>query len=70
MGWPALPAGRAGFVIANGARSAHSCTMTVFKDVRKHAAEQGIGEEEVLACSMEAELKESVEHGAMVCAKV
>jgi phosphomethylpyrimidine synthase len=39
------------------------------RDVRKHAAEQGIAEEEALKKGMEAKSKEFVEKGAEVCAK-
>lgn len=60
----------AGFVMANGARSGHSCSMKTIEGTRKHATEQGNAEEEVLTRDMVAKLKEFVEKGAEVCAKV
>jgi type I restriction-modification system DNA methylase subunit len=62
--------GRAGFVMANRTRSAHSYSMKITEDVRKYAAEQGIAEEEALKRGIEARSKEFVEKGAEVYAKV
>jgi N-6 DNA Methylase/ORF6N domain len=61
--------GRAGFVMANGARSGHSYSMKFTEDVRKYAAEPGIAEEEALKRGMEEKSKEFVEKGAEVYAK-
>jgi phosphomethylpyrimidine synthase len=62
--------GVAGFVMAKTTRSAHSCSMQITEHVRNYAAEQGIAEEEALKKGMEAKLKEFVEKGAEVYAKV
>ena len=43
--------------------------MKIPEDTRKHAAEQGIAEEEALKKSMEAKSKKFVEKGAEVYAK-
>ncbi len=61
--------GRAGFVMANGTREAHSCPMKISKYVRKYAAEQGIAVEEALKNGMEEKSKEFVEKGAEVYVK-
>jgi len=45
---------RAGFVMANGARTGHSWTMKSTENFRKYAAELGIPEKEVLKRGMEA----------------
>jgi phosphomethylpyrimidine synthase len=45
-------------------------SMRLTEDDRKHAAEQGIAEEEDLKRGMEAKSKEFVEKGAEVYAKV
>ena len=60
--------GRAGFVMANSMRTAHSCPMKITEDGRKCAPEQGIVEEEALKKGMEAQSKECVEKGAEVYA--
>jgi hypothetical protein len=39
----------------------HSCSMKITEDVRKHAAEQGMSEEEALKKGMEEKSKEFVE---------
>ena len=46
------------------------CSMKITEDVRKYAAEQGIAEDEALKQGMEAKLKEFVEKGKKVYAKV
>ena len=56
-------------MVANNARSAHSCSMKITEDVRKYAAEQGIAEEEALKKGTEEKSKEFVERGAEVYAK-
>ena len=61
--------GRAGFVMANSTRSAHSCSVKISTEVRKYAAEQGIAEEAALKKGMEAKSKGFVEKGAEVYAK-
>ena len=43
--------------------------MKTTKDIRKHAADQGIAEEEALKNAMEAKSKEFVEKGSEVSAK-
>ncbi len=61
----------------DGAKSAHFCSMCgphfcsmkITEDVRKYAAEQGIGEQEALKKGMEEKSKEFVEKGAEVYAK-
>jgi phosphomethylpyrimidine synthase len=61
----------------DGAKTAHFCSMCgpqfcsmkISEDVRQHAAEQGIAEEEALAKEMEETSKEFVEKGAEVYAK-
>ncbi len=60
-----------------GAKTAHFCSMCgpnfcsmkITEDVRKYAAEQGIGEEEALQKGMEAKSREFVEKGAEVYTK-
>ena len=49
--------GRAGFVMANGARNGHSCSMKITEDVREYPAELGIAEQEGLKRGMEAKSK-------------
>ena len=44
----------------------HFCSMKITEDVRKYAAEQGIGEEEALSKGLEEKSKEFVEKGAEV----
>ena len=44
----------------------HFCSMKITEDVRKYAAEKGIGEEEALLQGMEEKAKEFVEKGAEV----
>ena len=61
----------------DGAKTAHFCSMCgpnfcsmkITEDVRKYAAEQGIGEEEAIKKGMEEKSKEFVEQGAEVYAK-
>jgi len=47
----------------------HFCSMKITEDVRKYAAEQGIGEDEAIKQGMEEKSKEFVEQGAEVYAK-
>jgi phosphomethylpyrimidine synthase len=47
----------------------HFCSMKITEDVRKYAAEQGIGEDEALKKGMEQKSKEFVEKGAEVYSK-
>jgi len=47
----------------------HFCSMKITEDVRKYAAEQGIGESEALESGMQEKAKEFVEKGAEVYAK-
>jgi hypothetical protein len=58
---------RAGFVLANGAKSAHPCSMN--EDVRKYATAQGINEDEALKKGMATKSKEFVEKSAEDWAK-
>ncbi len=44
----------------------HFCSMKITEDVRKYAAEQGIGAEEAISKGMEEKAKEFVEQGAEV----
>ena len=61
---------RAGrIVLANGARSAHSRSVKIIKDARKHAAEQAIAEEEALKNGMEEKSREFTEKGSEIYAK-
>ena len=53
----ARPKHDVGFVMVNGARSAHSCPMKVTEDIRKYAA------------VAEARSKECAENGAKIHAK-
>jgi phosphomethylpyrimidine synthase len=55
---------RAGFVLANVARSAQSCPVKIIADIGQHAAEQGLSEAEALENGMRAKLKEFVKEGA------
>jgi phosphomethylpyrimidine synthase len=48
----------------------HFCAMKITEDVRKYAAEQGVGEEEALKKGMEEKSREFVKKGAEVYAKV
>ena len=57
---------RAGFVLANGGKSGHSCSVKIAEDIRQHAAEQGVCEEEALKRGTEAKSKEFVEQGLEV----
>ena len=61
--------GRAGFVMANSTTKVYSCTMKTTEGVRRHAAELGMANEEVLKLGVEEKSKEFVEQGAEVCAK-
>jgi len=47
----------------------HFCSMKITEDVRKFAAEQGLGEKEALQKGMEKKAREFVEHGAEVYTK-
>jgi phosphomethylpyrimidine synthase len=47
----------------------HFCAMKITEDVRKYAAEQGVGEAEALKKGMEEKAREFVEKGAQVYAK-
>ena len=60
---------RAGFILANGAKSAHSCTMKIIEDVRQQAAEPELSEDEALKKGMEARSNEFVVKGAGVYAR-
>jgi phosphomethylpyrimidine synthase len=44
----------------------HFCSMKITEDVRKFAAEQGVGEEEAVRAGLEAKAKEFVEGGGEV----
>jgi len=59
--------GRAGFVLANGGRSGHSCSVKIVEDIRQHAAEQGLTTDEALKNGRKANSLECMEQGAMVC---
>jgi phosphomethylpyrimidine synthase len=48
----------------------HFCAMKITEDVRKYAAEQGVGDEEALKKGMEEKAREFVEKGAQVYTKV
>ncbi|MGO8931032.1 MAG: phosphomethylpyrimidine synthase ThiC [Limisphaerales bacterium] len=48
----------------------HFCAMKITEDVRKYAAEQGVGDEEALKKGMEEKAREFVKKGAQVYAKV
>jgi phosphomethylpyrimidine synthase len=48
----------------------HFCAMKITEDVRKYAAEQGVGADEALKKGMEEKAREFVEKGAQVYAKV
>ena len=47
----------------------HFCSMKITEDIRKHAAEQAISEEESLTKGMEVKSREFVEKGAELYAK-
>ena len=47
----------------------HFCAMKITEDVRKYAAEQGVGDEEALKKGMQEKAREFVEKGAQVYAK-
>jgi len=61
--------GRAGFVMANGARSRHSCSVKFAEVVCKYTAEQSIAEEEALKKGMEEKSHEFTERGSELYAK-
>ncbi len=46
----------------------HFCSMKITEDVRKYAAEQGIGEEDALAKGMAEKSREFTERGAKIYA--
>ena len=52
-----------------GAKTAHFCSMKITENVRKYAAEQDIGEAEVLDKGMEKKTRELTEKGSELCAK-
>ena len=60
------PLGVVGSVMATTTRSAHSCSMKITDNVRKHAAEQGFAEEEALKKGMEAKSKGLMAKGAEI----
>ena len=47
----------------------HFCSMKITEDVRKYAAEQGLGEAEAVAAGLHEKSKEFSERGAEVYAK-
>jgi phosphomethylpyrimidine synthase len=47
----------------------HFCSMRITEDVRKYAAEQGIGEQEAIKKGLEEKSKEFVKQGAELYAK-
>jgi phosphomethylpyrimidine synthase len=59
----------AGFVRAKTTGSAHSRPMKITEDVRRHAAEQGIAEEDALKKGMEEKSREFTEKGSELYAK-
>jgi phosphomethylpyrimidine synthase len=44
----------------------HFCSMRISQDVRKYAAEHGVGEVEALELGMKEKSAEFVDHGAQV----
>ena len=61
--------GRAGFVLVNGGKSGHSCSVKIVEHIRQHAAEQGLREDESLKMGMEAKVKQLLEEDMEVFAK-
>ena len=47
----------------------HFCSMKITEDVRKYAAEQGLGENEALESGLKEKAKDVVKKGAEVYAK-
>ena len=47
----------------------HFCSMKITEDVRKYAAEQGIGEFEALESGMQEKMKEFADKGSELYAK-
>ena len=61
--------GRAEFVMANGARSAHSCPVETNENARNQTVEQGIAKEQTSTRGAGAKSKEFAHRNAEVCAK-
>ncbi len=61
--------GRAGFVMAESARTSHSCSMKITKDVRNYAAEHCIAEEDSSKKGLKEESREFAEKGSEPYAK-
>ena len=54
---------------AEGAKTAHFCSMKITQDVREFAAKQGIAESDAIARGMEAKAVEFVKKGAEIYSK-
>jgi hypothetical protein len=61
--------GRVGFVLANGAESAHSGSVKMTQDVRKSTAEPRLSEDKAQKRAMDAASAEFVRHGAELSAE-
>ena len=60
---------RAGFVLANGAKRGHPCSMKIIAGIRQHAAGRGLSEDEALKKGLDAESLEFLERGMEVFAQ-
>jgi len=60
---------RAGFALANGGKSGHSCSVKIVEDIRQHATEQGPTKAEALKKRMEAKMKKFLERWPEVYSK-
>jgi phosphomethylpyrimidine synthase len=55
---------------AEGAKTAHFCSMRITEDVRKYAAERQLSDEEAVRAGMEQKAREFTEAGAEIYSKV
>jgi len=60
--------GRAGFLLANGAKTAHSCSMKTIEGIRHQATEQGLTEAAALKKGREAKSLGFMAKNLEVCA--
>ena len=55
---------------AEGAKTAHFCSMRITEDVRKYAAERQLSDEEAVRAGTEQKVREFTEAGAEIYSKV
>ena len=54
---------------AEGAKTAHFCSMKITEDVRKYAAEHGLTDAEAIESGLQEKRKEFLEKGSEIYAK-